>query len=396
MSPRAYIVLCFVLYFVLLLCFFPCGVGKVLCFGRLELLTFPPTHMDIIHELLQIGFTHPVFSLPAASLFKDRLMRLEDAKIHSSAFADFLVSKGCFKHAEALRLCADKADFIKPSPVNDRVGLLVPYSCGNWRICNVCSIRRMNRYLVRFVDILMEQSSKGVDLSLCTFTVANHVNLRTAFDRLVTGIRAMTTHRRNTIAKSCRNAPIEFTKVLGYICAIEVKRGYNLNLWHPHAHMIIAHSRFHSLTPRLLSKEWERFSNGAGFIVDVRPISSERSSIVECIKYPIAFDQLPYEDIFHAWKVLKGERMLSTCGCFRGFTLPDDDNDVLPPDDFSSSLSPESVQYDTDGVVLAFNNVLNSFPEGITKLLLRFLFSDGKYNLFSAGDYSQYKPIGSC
>ena len=65
---------------------------------------------------------------------------------------------------------------------------------------------------------------------------------------------------------------VEYAKAAGGVMSIEVKRGRNSGLWHPHVHMIWLCNQAPSASQ--LSKEWLELT-GDSYIVDVREFYGE-------------------------------------------------------------------------------------------------------------------------
>ena len=258
----------------------------------------------------------------ALNAFLKKYMKTTAAKRRTEAFARYLRANGHNKRAYALEKCAMSVQFHK-SPDNDFVSMVVPFPCGQWRICQICAVRRMGRYAERFKPVVIGEHNKGHGLYFCTLTTKDDPDLWTNYKNLVDGLAAMFKQRRNSLSSGCRNTRIEFSKVLGAIVAIEVKRGSGGFGWHTHAHLILSLFESETINPFILSKEWNNYNGGVGSIVDVRPLNPSAKSIKECIKYPIKIDDMPHNDIYECWKTLKGKRMLTTFGCFRGITVPE-------------------------------------------------------------------------
>ena len=60
-----------------------------------------------------------------------------------------------------------------------------------------------------------------------------------------------------------------------------------------------------------LSREWEALT-GDSFIVDVRPMYGEIDGFLETFKYALKFSDLELSDNLHAYKTLKGKRLINS------------------------------------------------------------------------------------
>ena len=70
-----------------------------------------------------------------------------------------------------------------------------------------------------------------------------------------------------------------------------------------------------------LSREWEALT-GDSFIVDVRPMYGEIDGFLETFKYALKFSDLELSDNLHAYKTLKGKRLINSFGVLRKCRSP--------------------------------------------------------------------------
>ena len=81
------------------------------------------------------------------------------------------------------------------------------------------------------------------------------------------------------------------------------------------------------------SREWEALT-GDSFIVDVRPMYGEIDGFLETFKYALKFSDLELSDNLHAYKTLKGKRLINSFGALRGVEVPEE----LTDDDLDDDL----------------------------------------------------------
>ena len=81
-----------------------------------------------------------------------------------------------------------------------------------------------------------------------------------------------------------------------------------------------------------LSREWEALT-GDSFIVDVRPMYGEIDGFLETFKYALKFSDLELSDNLHAYKTLKGKRLINSFGALRGVEVPEE----LTDDDLTTT-----------------------------------------------------------
>jgi len=72
-----------------------------------------------------------------------------------------------------------------------------------------------------------------------------------------------------------------------------------------------------------LSTDWHDIT-GDSFVVDVRPLSDPVDGFLEVCKYALKFSDLSPSDLFHAYKILSGVRLIDSHGLMRGVQIPDD------------------------------------------------------------------------
>ena len=82
-----------------------------------------------------------------------------------------------------------------------------------------------------------------------------------------------------------------------------------------------------------LSREWKALT-GDSFIVDVRPMHGEIDGFLETFKYALKFSDLELSDNLHAYKTLKGKRLINSFGALRGVEVPEE----LTDDDLDDDL----------------------------------------------------------
>jgi hypothetical protein len=216
----------------------------------------------------------------------------------------------------------------------DKLRLHAADFCKKHLLCPLCAIRRGAKYLKAYMDKLavVLGENPGLKAYMVTLTVVDGEDLGERFKHLRDAMKRMTQARRDHLKAPDKNRHVEFAKALGGVHSIEVKRGKNSGLWHPHSHMIWL--CYEMPDQRKLSDEW-RHLTGDSFIVDVRPFHDQDdlvSGFMEVFKYALKFSELPLADNWHAFKVLGGKRLVDAFGLLRGVEVPDELTDE-PLDD---------------------------------------------------------------
>jgi hypothetical protein len=260
----------------------------------------------------------------------DRYGRAHQRALHMSNYAR---DRGESKLAEKLHKCGHWLVFRHYYTV-DKLRLHAADFCRKHLLCPLCAIRRGAKCLKAYMDKLavVLGENPGLKAYMVTVTVADGEDLGERFKHLRDAMKRMTQARRDRLKAPRKNRHVEFVKAVGGVHSIEVKRGKNSGLWHPHAHMIwLCHEQPDQVK---LSQEWKHWT-GDSFIVDVRPFHDQQDVVtgfVEVFKYALKFSELPLADNWHAFEVIGGKRLVDAFGVLRGVEVPEELTDE-PLDD---------------------------------------------------------------
>jgi len=198
-------------------------------------------------------------------------------------------------------------------------------SCRLHLICPFCAIRRGTKVMKTYLDRLQVilNGSPGLRVFHVVFTIKNGEDLGERFKHLQSSLQAYHAQRRESIKG--RRSPVEANKASGAFWSYEFKRGEGSGLWHPHLHAIWLCEE----TPdeKQLKKEWEAVT-GDSFNVHIREVSGDPvPAFLEVFKYAVKFSDMPLSQNWEGYQELKGKRLISSFGSFRGVDVPDDLND---------------------------------------------------------------------
>uniref|UniRef100_UPI003B022B5E hypothetical protein n=1 Tax=Actinobacillus pleuropneumoniae TaxID=715 RepID=UPI003B022B5E len=120
------------------------------------------------------------------------------------------------------------------------------------------------------------------------------------------------------------------------VYSIEIKRGKNSGLWHPHVHFVILCDQLNEIDVKKLSDEWMGIT-GDSFIVDCRSFYSAEpdcmiDGFLEIFKYALKFSDMSLEDNFHAYELLNKQRLIGNFGILRGIEVEENLDDFCPED----------------------------------------------------------------
>lgn len=250
-----------------------------------------------------------------------RLERYGKARANALQFRDFLREKDEHKLADALGDCGNYAVFRDYFTIG-QTRLAKFCTCKKHLICPLCAIRRgakaLRVYLGRVEALIASDAS--LRAYMVTLTVKNGPDIRERFDHLASSVRQY--HRRRSRARQTG----EVRKAVAGVWSYEfTNKGKG---WHPHIHAVWLCRE--APDPFKLSDEWREIT-GDSYIVDVRPIDMADAvgGFCEVFKYAVKFSDLADEDRLHAYKRLKGKRLLDSFGDLRGLDVEPSDADEL-------------------------------------------------------------------
>jgi hypothetical protein len=235
------------------------------------------------------------------------------------------------KLATKLEGCANYLVF-KRYLIVDEVRLHAANFCKKHLLCPFCAMRRGAKYLQVYkqrLDVVLAENPK-LRAFMVTLTVKDGENLLERFTHLRKALKKYQEQRRNALKGQKQ---VEYTKALGGVMSIEIKRGKNSGLWHPHVHMIWLCEEVPNASQ--LSKEWLELT-GDSYIVDVREFYGESvvDGFLEVFKYALKFSDMELGDNWDAYQLLKEKRLVDNFGLLRGVKVPEELTDDDIDEDF--------------------------------------------------------------
>lgn len=235
------------------------------------------------------------------------------------------------KLAAKLSNCADFLIFKRYLTV-DEVRLHAANFCKKHLLCPFCAMRRCAKYLQAYkqrLDVVFQENTK-LRAFMVTLTVKDGESLSERFSHLRSALKKYRDQRRNAL-KGQRQ--VEYAKAFGGVHSIEIKRGKNSGLWHPHVHMIWLCEEVPNASQ--LSKEWLEIT-GDSYIVDVREFYGDSvvDGFLEVFKYALKFSDMELGDNWEAYQLLKEKRLVDNFGLLRGVKVPEELTDEDIDEDF--------------------------------------------------------------
>lgn len=205
---------------------------------------------------------------------------------------------------------------------HQRTQLIRSSSCKLHVLCPLCAIRRGAYMLRRYVE-RVKYLSTWCDFELVTLTVKNGPDLGERMGHLRSGFRKL--------RERAKKGYSALAHVQGAVWATEFTK--SAEGWHPHIHMVVAVEKG---SPRIrwgegseLAADWLA-ATGDSHIVHAKRIEAGDEGIVaalcETLKYAVKFGDLDLSDNWHAYRTLKGQRLIASAGLLYGLVLPDDAN----------------------------------------------------------------------
>jgi hypothetical protein len=243
-----------------------------------------------------------------------RIARYSMAKKRALEMCQYSAKEGLKKESQRLSECGEYLVFRSYYTVN-KIRLHAARFCKQHLICPLCAIRRGAKALKSYLDRYQVIMNAEGDLKpyLVTFTVKNGPDLLERFQHLRRNLQRL--HKCRTRGRN----ESEVEKASAGVWSYELTN--NGEGWHPHVHCIWLSKE--APDQKKLSDQWLKLT-GDSFIVDVRPITGDHvQGFLEVFKYAVKFSGLSLADNLHAYRSLKGERMLATFGGFRGVEVPE-------------------------------------------------------------------------
>lgn len=275
---------------------------------------------------------------------KKRLERYSGAKARSLAMSEYIKSTKHSRYSKIAYRLNECGSFLwfKNYFEKGEIRLHSASFCEKSALCPFCAIRRAGKFIKAYMGKLESLRAIYPNLKpyMLTLTVKDGESLSERFLHLRFAIKAYMQKRRDYLAResSNRNRPhVELVKALGGVYSIEIKRGKNSNLWHPHVHFVILCDYLNEIDSKKLSEEWHEIT-GDSFIVDCRSFYSTDPECVidgflEIFKYALKFSDMSLEDNFHAYEILNKQRLVGNFGILRGVDVEESLSDFCPEDE---------------------------------------------------------------
>ncbi len=268
--------------------------------------------------------------LDDAAALPVRLDRYSRAHHRALEASDYARDGGEVNIARRLQCCGSYLVFRDYFTIG-KVRLHCADFCKLHLLCPLCAIRRgakmVKAYLSRLAIVLANDSQ--LRPYMVTLTIRDGPELAERFNHLHGSMQRYHEQRKHALAG--QRQVVEASRAVGAVWSYEFKRGSNSGQWHPHVHAVWLCRE--APDQAQLSREW-RAVTGDSYIVDVRPISQDPvSGFLEVFKYAVKFSDMPLADNWHGFETLRGRRLISSFGVFRGIEVPDDLTDEGLSDD---------------------------------------------------------------
>ena len=218
------------------------------------------------------------------------------------------------------------------------------------RLCAVCQKKRSLLWYMKMLPIFKYYLNSGNKIVFVTFTIKNTEKLKDGLDYLQNGFRLLS-DKAYKITKAFKYL------FIGGVRSIEIKRGANSNLWHPHMHCIFIKRNNTQFKEDLefLKSAWNtvlctvhgkvakwgsvdykainKTSNDKFKLVKLKSVEDCCKAICETFKYATKFDwQNQSQDIPELVEAIKGRRLIVPCGSIRNLLSENDiEHDLILP-----------------------------------------------------------------
>jgi hypothetical protein len=254
---------------------------------------------------------------------------------------------------ERIAHCGERLIFRSPNCECDPTArpLLVGANLCTHRMCHHCAKLRSRKLAARVHEMIDRLRERGITrYALLTLTYRDTETLDGCVER---GWRDFRKLRQRKL----------WDPALGCLATIEIKRGQGSGLWHPHLHVLVArpsctclrdrrlddggptcaHGKLwcpHALNQCCLSDAWREITGGS-FVVDIRAVRAEEDrsmagAVREVVKYCTKLTEVSSKerqdgqsDALELHRAIRGRRLLTTTGAFRGLVEPVSADELL-------------------------------------------------------------------
>jgi len=285
-------------------------------------------------------------SLRAPNPFISKWLEVGDrSRRNSQEIVSLLLKIGRKKHGIRLHRCGSYLLF-REYVTEGTTKLISAEFCKLGKLCIFCAARRalkMTKKHIEKYELCLEESP-NLKLYNLVLTSRDTDDLVKQFDMINSGFKLL--WNRGKLSRHRAYRSTAFSSVMGCTRSIEIKRGRNSGLWHPHIHALLLVDG--KLDQAQVVEEWAELvgqtveeTRGAQYLepVDLRPRrgddiqdASVIGAFMECFKYAMKFDEMTSEDLVSAFVALRGRRFLQSYGCVYGIPEIDYEDELLEDD----------------------------------------------------------------
>ena len=217
--------------------------------------------------------------------------------------------------------------------------------CNEHKLCVMCARGRAMK-LVRKVlgrSLVLLGENRDWIPTMLTLTIKNGPDVGERIRHIFESLKKANQRRKD--ARKGKRSSTEFGKIQAAMFALEVKRGRNSGLFHPHLHAVVLREKKDFVDLPKLSQEWNEITKDSRN-VDWRLMESAREmlkgatlsevedrlvkDLCEVFKYSLKFGEMEPADVLTVHRKTKGKHFRRMWGEYRGIKEPE-----LGPDDES-------------------------------------------------------------
>lgn len=223
-------------------------------------------------------------------------------------------------------------------PEIDKYKLVEAYHCDQHLLCPICAIRRASKKLKVYEQktkaILLKYEKLGIPLYIYHIvpTVKNGENLKERYNHITGVIKKILRRRRESFVKDKNKSNYVqdsmFSGSIGGVYSIEIKKGKNKQMWHPHGHLLLITTKI--LDYQAIYTEYA-YLTGDSTNIGITKVESDNleKQFYELFKYALKFSDMDFGDNLTAYESMKGRRLVGSFGEYRGLQAGKDLEDDL-------------------------------------------------------------------
>jgi len=249
-----------------------------------------------------------------------KIASYEKGKVHASRIIEYLKSLKNPSYDTLIRTLSNCGNYLEFNHYFelDKLILVKASFCKNYKLCELCAIRRSTMLVAKFTDAYLDIQERLPEIKMMSIvlTIKNTSSLLEGYEHLFKGYQNIRQRIRNANRNNGKKSV--FSNILGMVGSFEITYNSKTKTWHPHIHLQVLVNQL--IDKYLMSQEWLRITGDSMIVYceQARHPDNPMKDMKEALKYNLKFSTLTPALALKVYQTLKGRNMLITTGLFRG------------------------------------------------------------------------------